>query len=570
MHMKHRGATALLPASMLAALALHPHAAAAQSAEQLQSIESQINALQAEIRQMKLEMAQRDAALREAQAEASAARRQATVAVAHTQQLETTVAHAPPPQIVYAPPPGPPPPPPLPPLPTGSFRLGAVTVTLGGFAAGEGVYRSRNEAASIDTNFNTGIPLPNSPNYHVPEYRETAQQSRFSLLAQARVDDTQKLTSYMETDFLSAGSSSNSNQSNSYTLRLRQFWGEYDNSDWGLHVIGGQAWSLATLYSKGLLPRSENVPLTIDAQYVVGFDWERQAQFRVVEDFDHQKYWLGFSAEEPQTTFSGAAGPNCLTGAAAPTAIGGSDLEYTACGGSNVNSIQAYSDNVAPDLIAKFAADPGFGHYELYGLLSFLGGRVSNPASGTGTNYNTTGEGVGAGMILPVIRNRLNFQVSGLIGVGVGRYGTAQLPDATFSPTGKLEPIPDYSIMGGFVAHPTPKLDVYTYGGAEGAKAKYYTQGSVNSGYGNPNVNLAGCEVELGTCNASTSAVVEGTIGAWYRFLKGSYGTLEFGAQYEYIARNTFEGLGATKGSTLSPSTNENAVLISFRYLPFN
>jgi hypothetical protein len=64
--------------------------------------------------------------------------------------------------------------------------------------------------------------------------------------------------------------------------------------------------------------------------------------------------------------------------------------------------------------------------------------------------------------------------------------------------------------------------------------------------------------------------VVEGTIGAWYRFLKGNYGTLEFGTQYEYIERNTFAGVGATKGSIISPSTNENAVLISFRYLPFN
>ena len=64
--------------------------------------------------------------------------------------------------------------------------------------------------------------------------------------------------------------------------------------------------------------------------------------------------------------------------------------------------------------------------------------------------------------------------------------------------------------------------------------------------------------------------MVEATIGAWYRFLKGSYGTLEFGAQYEHINRNTFAGVGATKGSTLSPSTDENAVLISFRYYPFN
>ena len=134
----------------------------------------------------------------------------------------------------------------------------------------------------------------------------------------------------------------------------------------------------------GLAPRQENVPLTIDAQYVVGFNWERQAQIRVAKDFDDHKRWVGLSLEEPQTLFGSAAGPNCLTGAAATTATGGGTLEYTQCGGSNVNSIQAYSDNNAPDVIAKIAADPGWGHYELYGLLRFLGGREFFASTGNG------------------------------------------------------------------------------------------------------------------------------------------------------------------------------------------
>jgi hypothetical protein len=44
---------------------------------------------------------------------------------------------------------------------------------------------------------------------------------------------------------------------------------------------------------------------------------------------------------------------------------------------------------------------------------------------------------------------------------------------------------------------------------------------------------------------------------------------MEVGAQYEYVGRNTFQGIGATKGSTLSPSTDENMILFSLRYLPF-
>jgi hypothetical protein len=549
--------TILLGATMLAGLAA-PHPAAAQSDAQIQAIEREIRALQNELAHVKADLAARDRALRAAQTQAKAAQDQAAAAATAAQQVQQQVAAAPP---------APPPPPPAPPLPSGTFRVGGVTVTLGGFAAGEGVWRQRNQAASIDTNFNGGIPLRNSPNYHIPEFRETAQQSRFSLLAQGQVDDVTKLSSYMETDFLSAGSSSNSNQSNSYTLRLRQFWADYDRRDLGLYVLGGQAWSLATMYRVGLVPRQENVPLTIDAQYVAGFNWERQAQLRIVKDFADNRVSAGLSLEEPQTTFGSAAGTNCLTGAAATTAAPGGVLEYTQCGGSNVNSVQAYSDNNAPDIIAKVAADPGYGHYELYGLLRFLGGRVS--AAGSGRNYQTTGQGIGAGMILPLVPHMLDFQLSGLVGQGVGRYGSAQIADVTFATNGKIEPIPSYSVMGGFVGHPIPAIDLYAYGGAEQASRKFYTLGSINSGYGNPNVNLSGCDVELGSCSANTSGVVEGTVGAWWRFLKGSYGTMQAGLQYEWLGRNTFRGVGATKGSSLSPSSDENIFLFSFRYLPF-
>ncbi len=559
----------ILCAAGLAGAALE-QPAAAQSDSQIQAIEQQIKALQSQLNELKASLAARDRDLKAAQAQARAAQAQAAAASAQAataQAVSTQTASAQAAQAAATPPaPVTPPVPPQPPLPMGAFRVGALTVTLGGFAAVEGVYRSRNEASSIDTSF-SGIPLPNSANYHIPEYRESAQQSRFSLLTEGQVDDAQKLTAYLETDFLSAGSSSNSNESNSYTLRLRQFWGSYDNSDLGLHVEGGQGWSLATMYKTGLLPRQENVPLTIDAQYVVGFDWARQAELRVVKDFDDHRFWAGVSLEEPQTTFSSSAGPNCLTGAAATTATGGGTLEYGQCGGSNVNSVQSYSDNYAPDVIAKVAADPGWGHYELYGLLRFLGGRVSFASSGTGKNYETTGEGIGAGMILPVVPKLLDFQISGLVGQGVGRYGSAQLADATFSPTGKIEPLSEYSVMGGLVGHPVPAVDVYAYGGAEGAARKSYA-GST-AGYGNPSASLGGCEVELGSCSASTSDVVEGTVGFWWRVIKSTYGTAEVGAQYEYVARNTFSGVGATKGSTVSPATNENMFLFSVRYLPF-
>jgi hypothetical protein len=535
---------ALLCTAAIGALTL-ARPAAAQTDTQIHSIEQQIKALQGQLGQVKADLLTRDHALKAAQQQARAAQEQAAAASA---QAAHAVASMPAPvaAATVAPeePVGPP-------LKQGQFRLGGLTVTLGGFAALEGVDRSRNMAASIDTNFGA-IPFASSPNYHVPEYRETAQQSRFSLLTEGNLDDHQKLTGYLETDFLSAGSSSNNNQSNSYTLRMRQFWGNYDNTDWGLHVTAGQMWSLATMYRSGLVPRQENVPLSIDAQYVVGFDWARQAALRVAKDFDNHRLWAGLSLEEPATLYSGSSGT--LTN------------ESTSAGGSNVNPSTTYSNTSAPDVILKLAADPGWGHYELYGMLRFLDANELNTTTTQFHSQVTTGEGIGGGMILPLIPRKLEFQVSGLFGKGVGRYGTSQLSDVTFSSTGKLEPLTEYSIMGGFVAHPTPVLDIYAYGGAEGADQKSYAGGF---GYGNPDANLTDCYVGGETCGAMTSNVVEGTVGAWWRVIKSAYGTAQLGAQYEYVERNAFAGVGNTSGSSLSPSTDENIFLFSVRYLPF-
>jgi len=42
----------------------------------------------------------------------------------------------------------------------------------------------------------------------------------------------------------------------------------------------------------------------------------------------------------------------------------------------NAFDANGYTVNKAPDLIFKAAADPGFGHYELFGIVSFFRDRV--------------------------------------------------------------------------------------------------------------------------------------------------------------------------------------------------
>ena len=64
-------------------------------------------------------------------------------------------------------------------------------------------------------------------------------------------------------------------------------------------------------------------------------------------------------------------------------------------------------------------------------------------------------------------------------------------------------------------------------------------------------------------------------VGGWWRFLHGPYGTMEIGPAWEYIRRTAFQGTSvATVGKTMvdtnvTPKTDENVILFSFRYLPF-
>jgi hypothetical protein len=559
--MFHRSAYLTLWATTALAVFNPTAPARAQAADtQINQIEQQIKSLQSQLAKVRHDLADRDSQIRSAQAEAArarvnaqAAQAQASQAQAQSQamqaQSQVPAATGPVVSTVAG-------------LKQGQFRLGGVTVTLGGFIAAEGVYRTRNETADIGSNFSTGIPFAQSPNYHTGEFRGSARQSRVSLLMQGDVSDTTHLAGYFETDFLSGGTTSNSTESNSYTLRLRQAYATYDNTAWGFHVLGGQAWSLMTLNKVGITPRQENVPLTIDAQYVPGFNWARQAQIRFAKDFDNQKVWLGVSFEEPQTSYY--TGPNGL-GVITP----GSTTTITNTGGSLLNATNNYSDDIAPDMIVKAAWDPGYGHYEVFGVGRLFHDRVS--VLGDGHNNTTLAGGVGGGAIIPLIHDKLDLQVSGLAGYGVGRYGTSGLPDAIVSQTGAAVPIPEVMGMVGVIGHPTPALDLYGYAGTEQEGRKSFTNAGKGFGYGSPLYSNAGCGVELSAaaCTGNTSGVVQGTVGGWWRFLHGGYGTMQVGAQYSYTRRSTFSGTPAIKGGNGSPSTDENIVLLSFRYLPF-
>ena len=426
-----------------------------------------------------------------------------------------------------------------------SYQAGPLRFTVGGFTELAGIFRSRNETADVASSFN-GVPFANNPNYYTSEFRESGRQSRLALLVQGPGDMENQAEAYFETDFLSAGTTSNSNESNSYTLRLRQAYAKWTNTRYDFYVLGGQGWSLATMYKSGLTPRQEDVPLTIDAQYVPGFNWTRNAQIRFVKNLGFHSAF-GLSLENPTNLIKGTAPANSDSGNS---------------GGSLYNSTASYSTDIAPDVVAKYAIDPGYGHYEVYSLTRFFHDRApSTPGTvATESNQTTVAESIGGGAILPLIRNRLDLQVSGLIGRGNGRYGSGQLADSTFnSGNGAPSALQEQQLLVGLVGHPGSSVDVYLYGGMEHQKSAYGYGISDNSAC---NVNYA--DSPAGKCSGTLATVREVTAGFWWKFYKGSLGYLMAGAQGGYLTNTTF-----SDGSGNVGRSNDSIVMASFRYYPF-
>ena len=183
-----------------------------------------------------------------------------------------------------------------------------------------------------------------------------------------------------------------------------------------------------------------------------------------------------------------------------------------------------------------------------------------------GNNEDTfTGFGGGSALV-QVLPKILDAQFSGTYGEGVGRYGTAQLPDITVGPTGNIQPLTEYALLAGLTWHATPQLDLYGYAGREEVQRENLgvVRGAVY-GYGNPGLNVANCFAEnAATCNAQARRVDQLTAGAWYDIYKGSYGNLRGGAQYSYTQKTAFSG---ANGRT--PKADDNILLTSLRYYPF-
>ncbi len=445
-----------------------------------------------------------------------------------------------------------------------TIRYKGINITPGGFVAAETVFRNRAESADVNTQF-TGIPYPGNALSKVTENNFSARQSRITLLASTKVGSA-TATGYYEGDFLGAGTTSNNRQTNSYVFRQRQIWAQaaFEN---GWSFTGGQMWTLATETKKGIQNLREDLPMMIDPNYVVGFTWARQYGFRVVKDFGG-KFALAVSVEGPQATIGGRGFSLVTTttvGTASVATTGNTFLDAPGNSGGLFNAFDptGYSVNKAPDIIVKAAADPGWGHYELFGIVSTFRNRVY-PCGVVGTNATDTappattttltcpnqaslapssagafndsriGGGLGASALIPLFNKKLDFGIKAVAGDGIGRYGSAQIADLTFRPDGTQALIRAAHGLVRAEFHATPKLDIYAYyGGEYGWRAAYQGYDSITitktpaipatgttpaipattttafklnqiGGYGSPFANNSGCSTENPPSNQLT------------------------------------------------------------------
>jgi len=471
-----------------------------------------------------------------------------------------------------------------------AIKFKGITLTPAGFIAAETVFRSRATSGDINTPF-TGIPYPSLALSKVTENNFTARQTRPIVIAETNIGGA-KVMGYFEADFLGAGTTSNNRQSNSYVFRQRQLWA---NVTWenGFSVAAGQMWSLVTESKKGIANRQEALPLQIDPQYVVGWAWQRAYSFRVVKDFG--KFAVGAGIEGPQTTIGGRGFPaNFFVNA--PGAGGGLYNAFDPTG---------YTVNRAPDFLVKATLDPGWGHYEVVGILSNFRNRVypcgalsltlpagcATATSVTGAfNDSRVGGGVGFTARFPIIAKKADLAAHFQGGDGIGRFSSAQLADVTARPDGTLAPIHSAAWLGTLELHPNAKLDIYAYGGGEYAARTAYTftnaaGNPVPVGYGSALFNNSGCATETfpggtatnpspgggGTCTGDIHHIVEGTLGFWHKFYNGPKGRVQWGVQYSYLTKygwsgNAFNSATGVAGASVRPHAVDNMLFTSFRY----
>jgi hypothetical protein len=421
------------------------------------------------------------------------------------------------------------------------LRFGSVCITPIGFVDATFVWRDKNAASGIGSNFGS-VPYNNVVNGNLSESRFSIQNSRLGL----RVDGDwmgTRFIGYNEFDFLGTSGALNLNTTNGGVVpRLRLFWVDARRGGW--EFLAGQSWSLLTPNRSGISPLPADIfySQVMDVNYMAGLTWTRQPGFRVVYHFG-DKAAFALAAEEPDQYIGGSSGGSSIVLPAAYTTLAGTQLD-------NATYSNPYAGpQLTPDIIAKIAIDPTprF-HAEVAGVLStFKTLNITNISLGQTTTK--AGGGIQAGFnaeIFPGFRViSTNFWTD-----GDGRYLFGQAPDLVMNANSTFSLLHAGGTVDGFEARMGKLLLFAYYGGIYIGRDVVIDTGGKLVGYG-----------YTGSSNSQNRAIQEGTFGFnQTMWANPRYGAINLIGQYEYLTREPWY-IG-----TSPKATHDNTIFFDVRY----
>jgi len=398
------------------------------------------------------------------------------------------------------------------------LRLGSVCITPVGFVDATFLWRDKNAASGIGSNFGS-VPFNNVVNGDLSETRFSIQNSRLGL----RVDGDWKGThfiGYNEFDFLGTSGATNLNTTNGAVVpRLRLFWLDARKGGW--EFLAGQSWSMLTPNRVGISPLPGDLfySQVMDVNYMAGLTWTRQPGFRVVYHAG-DKLAFGLAAEESDQYIGGSSGGSTIVLPAAYTALAGTQLD-------NATFSNPYAGpQLTPDIIGKIAIDPTSRfHAEVAGVLSTF--KTVNIAHLTLDQTTTkAGGGIQAGFNVELFKG-FRLITTNFWGDGEGRYLFGQAPDVVVNANATMSLLHSGGTVDGFEARFGRTLLFAYYGGIYVGRDTVIDANGKLVGYG-----------YVGSANSQNRAIQEGTFG----FNQTMWANPRFGAinligQYEYLTR---------------------------------
>jgi hypothetical protein len=392
-----------------------------------------------------------------------------------------------------------------------TIRVGDAELLFGGFIDATAIRRDANTGSGVGTSFGT-IPFGNTVQGHMNDTQFSSQNSRLTLQATSKYGDAD-LKGSLEVDFLGNAPNGLNVTTNSNTLRMRVFWGQYRRG--GFEFLAGQTWSLMTPNRNRLSPETADVffSQTVDPNYQMGLTWGRTMQFRLTTRLS-ETIAAAVSIENPDQYVGGAV--------KLPAAFPPGEVDT----GASVNDVP----NPFPDIIGKIAFDPKIGrtHQHIDAAVLVRSFKTYNLDTDTSFKETATGGEVNVAVEpIPPVRVIANAFFSS----GGGRYiANTNLPDFVVNHDASITLVKTRSYLIGTEIQAGGRTAVYAYHSQAHADPAVTTDVDGSAiGFGVPG------------STAANEQIVETTAGLTQTFFRDpKIGGIQFMAQYSHVRRTPF------------------------------